>query len=194
MADDVKIYTPEVIQDSPFPQEAGAEQTTTEGSGATLSPTETKDTPLPVRRIAAELIGASFNTKSRKILAEFQFTESGALQIGKYLKNLSGDLRISPNGIIARNSSGNTTFAIDGDTGDATFAGTILAGAVIAAAIDGDLITAGTIDANRIKTSTLDAAVDVGTGASSSYVRLDGVNNRIIVHDGTNPRIVIGNV
>lgn len=55
---------------------------------------------------------------------------------------------------------------------------------------------AGTmVTGNRITTGTLTSAyIDVGTGASSSYVRLDGPNNRIVVHDGTNPRIVIGNV
>ena len=50
------------------------------------------------------------------------------------------------------------------------------------------------LTAEHITTGTLDVEVNVGVGASSSYVRLDGPNNRIVVHDGTNPRIVIGNV
>jgi len=60
--------------------------------------------------------------------------------------------------------------------------------------IDGGNITTNSLDADRIKASTIDVAVDVGTGSGSSYVRLDGGNNRIVVHDGTNPRIVIGDV
>lgn len=48
------------------------------------------------------------------------------------------------------------------------------------------------ISADKIITSTLTAQVNVGSG--TGYVRLDGVNNRIIIHDGSHPRIVIGNV
>lgn len=50
------------------------------------------------------------------------------------------------------------------------------------------------LSADKITTGTLDSTMDIGTGATNSYVRLDGPNNRIIVHDGTNPRIAIGNV
>ena len=51
------------------------------------------------------------------------------------------------------------------------------------------------ISANKIKTSTLEASISVGsTGPAGSYVKIDGPNNRIIVHDGTVPRIVIGNI
>ena len=51
------------------------------------------------------------------------------------------------------------------------------------------------ISGDNIRTGTLSAGyVDVGSSGGSSYVRLDGPNNRIVVHDGTNPRIVIGNV
>jgi hypothetical protein len=48
--------------------------------------------------------------------------------------------------------------------------------------------------ADKITTGTLTALADIGTGSGGSYVRLDGQNNRIIVNDGSNPRIVIGNV
>jgi len=48
------------------------------------------------------------------------------------------------------------------------------------------------VSADKIITSTLTAQVNVGSG--TGYVRLDGVNNRIIIHDGSHPRIVIGNV
>lgn len=69
--------------------------------------------------------------------------------------------------------------------------------AVTNAKIDNLAVTNAKIDsmsAGKIIASTLIVAVDVGTGAGSAYVRLDGANNRIVVHDGTVPRIVIGNI
>jgi len=48
--------------------------------------------------------------------------------------------------------------------------------------------------ANQILTSTLTAQVNVGTASGNAYVKLDGENNRIIIHDGNYPRIVIGNI
>jgi hypothetical protein len=50
------------------------------------------------------------------------------------------------------------------------------------------------VSADKITTSTLTAQVNVGTSSGTEYVMLDGANNRIIVHDGDKPRIVIGNV
>lgn len=213
---EIKIYTPETIEDNPLPQEGEASLATTDSSSGDIhSPTEIKDQPLPVKRMSHELIGSVLNTQSRKILAEFEFTEMGAIQIGKYTTGISGDIKISPSGIVGRNLSGITTFSIDGDTGNATFLGTIQAGSVIAdsvltdylqvgeaasdvndgvTTISGGKITTNSMDANRISASNIDVAVDVGTGAGSAYVRLDGGNNRIVIHDGTNPRIVIGNV
>lgn len=46
--------------------------------------------------------------------------------------------------------------------------------------------------ADQILAGTITVAVNVGTGTGS--VILDGVNNRIIVNDGTANRIVIGNI
>lgn len=45
--------------------------------------------------------------------------------------------------------------------------------------------------ADKITAGDLIVAVDVGDPATG-YTRLDGDNNRIVVHDGTNPRVVIG--
>ena len=161
-----KVYTPETIPDQPFPGE-GEEIAQTGGStsGDILHPTTTPATKFPTKRIAHELIGAALNTKSRKILAEFEFTPSGALQVGKYENGVSGDLRISPNGITARNISGITTFAIDADTGDATFLGTIQSNSLIA------------------------GTVIVG----NNNVIIDGENQRIIIYDDNGiARILLG--
>lgn len=48
------------------------------------------------------------------------------------------------------------------------------------------------ISANRIVTSILDAAVDVGSGSSDTFLRMDGPNQRFVaVVDGVT-QIVIG--
>lgn len=49
------------------------------------------------------------------------------------------------------------------------------------------------LSANKILAGDLVVAVDVGN-PTTGYVRLDGTNNRILVHDGTTPRIVIGDI
>lgn len=127
-----KVYTATEIDDQPFPQEQVEDLSTSQAtSNKTYSSETIKDTPIPMKRIAVELLSAAMNTKSKKILQEFQFTEHGAIQIGKYENGISGDTRISANGIVMRNKAGITTIAQDGDTGDAYFAGQIRAGSTI---------------------------------------------------------------
>lgn len=145
-----KVYTPTVIAESPFPASDGTvatEQNMAAASGAAVyTQKDIPDQSFPTPRIAVELLSNVINTRSKKILQEVQFTQSGALQIGKYENGVSGDLRISPTGIVARNSSGITTFTIDGDTGDAYFSGTIQAGTVIGGAVavgDDDILIDG---------------------------------------------------
>lgn len=180
---DEKIYFPETIPENPFPGdepvEIGAGNTSV--AGGSYKPATTKDQQVPTKRIATELLSSALNTKSKKITKEFQFTESGALQVGKYENGVSGDVRISPAGITARNTSGNPTFSLDGETGDATFAGTVQAGAVIAANIDGDLITAGSVTADKLSVSQLDAvATNTGTLTVDETITVGGsVNGKI---------------
>jgi len=133
MADEEKVYYPETIEDTPFPQAEGGNLDISQAIGkGVYGPQTIKDRPMPTKRVAVELLSSALNTKSKKILQEFQFTPSGALQIGKYQNGVSGDLRISPSGILGRNLSGITTFAIDADNGDAIFLGTLQAGTIIA--------------------------------------------------------------
>ncbi len=134
---DDKVYKPTEIQDTPFPNQDQSSQDTSQQTGDVFTPKTMVDTPLPRKKIASEVIGATLNTSSRKILAEFEFTPSGAIQIGDYKEGQFGDIKISPAGIVARNVRGETTFALDGDTGDAVFKGTITAGSVISA---GDIV------------------------------------------------------
>lgn len=153
-----KVYTPTVIEETPFPYQGApefTEQTRRSGSEGSqiYKPRETVDNNFPIPQIATDLIGVVLNTKSRKILSEFQFTEHGAIQVGKYTPNQSGDIRISPGGITARNSSGDNTFSLDGDTGDAVFAGTVQSGTTIAGRVvvgDNTWIIDGNPDAPRM--------------------------------------------
>jgi len=132
MADDKVLY-PETIEDNPLPNEAtgGNYKTSQSTRGGSYSAQKTKDQSLPTRRIAVELLSSALNTRTKRILGEFEFTPSGAIQVGKYVSGVSGDLRISPNGIAARDESGVYTFAIDAQTGSAVFKGTVQAGTLI---------------------------------------------------------------
>ena len=73
--------------------------------------------------ISSAALSNKLDTAAGTILGQFALTGSGALQIGTFSSGASGDIRITPNGITARNSSGTTTFSLDGTTGNAVFAG-----------------------------------------------------------------------
>lgn len=165
MADE-KIYYPEVIDDTPYPNgiEEGDFATTQKTGNETYSSEKIKSQSFPARKVAHEVIGSALNTKSKKILGVFQFTETGALQVGKYINGVSGEIKIAPSGIVARNTAGDTTFAIDGETGDAIFAGIVQTGTLIS------------------------GLVIVG----DNNIRIDGEAKQIIVNDGENDRILIG--
>lgn len=166
---EIKEYSPVVIDDAQFPGSVQSDEDAY-GSAATgkgnNAPGEIPERTYPTQTIANTVISDSFNTQSRRILAEFEFAKQGAIQIGEYEEGVTGDVRISPTGIIGRNSDGDTTFALDAVTGDATFKGTIVAGSLIA------------------------GRTDIGTVGGNVFI--DGANNRIIISDGTNDRILIG--
>src|SRR3990167_11134916 len=132
MAD--KNYEPEVTQETPFPGEPLILPTQSQSSAdGNFAPTTTKEKTMPVKRLAVELLSTALNTRSRKILQEFKLEQSGGIQIGNFKQGISGDMRLTPDGQTARNKSGITTFAIDGDTGDAIFAGQVRSGSTIVA-------------------------------------------------------------
>lgn len=162
--ENIKIYYPNEIKDTPL-YEAGSESSTKDTgveSQDTISPTE-----IPYN-LASDVINASLDTQKRRILADYGFSESGAIQIGKYVSGSSGDIRISPNGLVGRNTAGTTTFSIDGTTGNATFLGTISAGSVVT----GYLIVGGAIaDVNAGSTTINPARVSISglTTFTSGY-------------------------
>lgn len=122
-----QIFYPTVVEDAPFPGQETAQVSESTTSGGNSIPTTTGDKPVKKKVIAHETISQSLNTLSKKINGVFEFLAMGAIKIGEYLQGVSGEIKISPDGIVARNKSGVTTFAIDGDTGDATFKGTVQA-------------------------------------------------------------------
>jgi hypothetical protein len=164
------ILIPEEIVDQPIPLLDGTMSIATGSSSDTTSTSEAetpgtvKDQVLAPPLVAVETISTSLDTKSKAIKGAYTFEQLGALIVGLFQSGVAGQVTISPDGIVAIDKDGNTTFALDGQTGDATFKGTIQASSFIA------------------------GAIQVG----SANVVIDGANARIIVNDGTNDRILIG--
>lgn len=138
-----------IIQDLVFPNlEQSAEVSKGSGSSSTEYKTpEVSEVLFPTLAIAREVISNTLSTRSKQILGAFTFGEMGAIAIGKYELGVSGDIRLSPNGIVARNTAGENTIAIDGETGDLAIKGTILAGSVIAAQMNATQITGQIVNA-----------------------------------------------
>lgn len=163
---DQKIYYPQTIEENPFPTTEGEQDfEITQQTKGEYSNQTTKPKQFPTKRIAYEVLGSALNTRSRRILAQFEFTQSGALQIGKYENGVNGDVRISQNGIVGRDSAGLTTFALDATTGNVVFKGEVQAGSLISG-----LVVVG-----------------------DNSVVIDGENRRMVFYDENDiPSIVIG--
>ena len=160
-----QVFYPEVIQDAPFPNEGTGEipKAETLPSG-TYSPTTTPATEITRKRVAVELLSQALNTRTKRILQEFELELSGGFKIGDFKDGETGDVRITPNGITARDKAGVTTMSLDGTTGDAIFKGKIQSGAVI--------------------TETL--------LVGNNNVIIDGGNKRTIINDDSNDRVLLG--
>ena len=140
---DDKVVYQEIVPDNPFPGEpepiALVGQSNPVG---TVTQTVSKEKTFPVKILAHELLSTAINTRSRKVLQEFTLQQSGGFKIGDFKEGLSGEVSITPNGLLAKNISGITTIVIDGDTGDAIFAGELRTGALITGTVE---ITDGNI-------------------------------------------------
>ena len=78
---DGKNYEPETINETPFPGEITVLNSQSQAStGGNYSPATTTEKPLPIKRTAVELLSTALNTRSRKILQEFQLEQSGGIQ------------------------------------------------------------------------------------------------------------------
>lgn len=136
MQDDEKVYYPEVIEPNPFPggEEVGGGNytVTTKNINGEQVVTQQRYKPrsFPKHLLAHETIGQALNTRSRKILSEFELIEQGAFRVGKHQPGVSGEIAITPEGITALNAAGIRTFAIDAETGSPVFAGEIFGGSI----------------------------------------------------------------
>lgn len=132
MSDSNKEYYPEKITSNPLPavqDQAGS--VSSSGAGGEYGAMSFPPAQFPRVPVSRETIGQNLDTKSRKILGQFQFGSLGAIQVGTYEFGVSGEVKISPDGFVAKNVNGETTVAIDGTTGDATFRGTLQAGSIV---------------------------------------------------------------
>ena len=87
------------------------------------------DQKFPLVVIAQETQSQSLDTSTKRIKGEYEFESLGAIKIGQFSPGVSGEIDISPSGIIGVDNNDNVTFSIDGTTGDAIFRGTVQAGA-----------------------------------------------------------------
>lgn len=197
MDDKPKVYTPEVIPDAGFPLEgtpttavtSSTQQVTNQIYGAK----EMTEQGFPLKMVAKELLSTAINTVTKKITKAFEFTKSGALQIGEYLNGVSGDIRISPDGITARNKSGNTTFSLDGDTGDAIFTGDVRASTFTSDFFNVD--TRGNVRATSIELSSAKVVAFSGsqyqTLTDEAGADIDGTLTRLTFDRGTMVMILL---
>ena len=137
-----------VIKDLVFPnlEESSTVSSGSGGDGEYSNPVM-PDVVFPTLKIAREVISTTLDTRSKQILGAYSFGQMGAIQIGVYELGVSGDIRITPDGFVARNTAGENTIAIDGETGDLVLKGTILAGSVIAAELNATQIVGQIVNA-----------------------------------------------
>lgn len=134
--DEEKVYYPETITETPFPLQEGdavpALSPVVSGSGdaRTTAPPTVKTKQFPQHLIAHETISQAINTKSRRILKDFELVDSGALRVGKFQSGVSGEMAITPAGLTALNKAGIRTLAIDAETGDVVIIGEFQGGSI----------------------------------------------------------------
>lgn len=123
-------FTPETIIDQPIPLLGGgftpvAGSVSNANDSIAETPIQQVDRKFPQAQIAQQTISESLNTETKRITGEYTFEQLGAILVGLFKQGISGEIKISPDGIVAKNVNGEITFALDGATGDATFKGTI---------------------------------------------------------------------
>lgn len=180
---------PPTIVDQPIPLLDGS-QTTATGTDTTATSTESAVVPttqvdqaFPQAIIARETISQSLDTETKRIKGAYSFESLGAIKIGEFSQGVSGEVAISPDGIIAKNINGDTTFALDGATGDATFKGTVQSGSLLS----GSLTVGGA--------ANVDGAIHVLDSTNTEKVTIDkdGVliqDGKLTIKDATNTTII----
>lgn len=133
---------------------------------------------------------AAISTATQSILGSFTFGASGALQIGTYSAGVSGDLKLSPNGILARDSTGATTFSINGTTGVAVLNGLIVGTNVgLGTAQDstgvttiiGNVVTTSFVNALNVNAATVSASISITSPIITGGSMTIGTVNNVFV-------------
>jgi len=148
----------------------------------------------------------AINTAAGTILGEFAFSGSGAIQIGEYVNGVTGDLKLSPSGILARNSAGDTTFSINGNTGVAVLNGLVVGTNVGlgtaedsagVTAIVGNTVTTAYVNALDVNAATVSASISITTPAitggtiqtaagTGQRILMSGSDNTLAFYNGSN--------
>jgi hypothetical protein len=133
---DNKNYEPEVVPEVPFPSEIvePISQNSSSSAGGNYTPPVSNGKAFPIKKIAQELLSTSLNTRSRKILQQFDLQQSGGFQIGNFQEGINGDVRITPNGLTGRNIAGLVTFALDTD-GNLVLVGELRSGSTVTGSV-----------------------------------------------------------
>lgn len=136
-------YYPPEIPDNALGtiEQSGTDTTNNTYTTKVYTPVSEVDKNYPSRIVAHETLSQTLDTRTKKIKGEYSFSKEGAITVGGYVAGESGEISISPDGIVAKNVNGENTVAIDGTTGDATFKGQVKAGSFIS---DGDVTIRGT--------------------------------------------------
>jgi hypothetical protein len=133
---------------------------------------------------------SAISTATNTILGSFTFGASGALQIGTYVNGVSGDLKISPTGILGRDINGDTTFSINGATGVAVLNGLVVGTNVgIGTAVDsagvttivGNTVTTDYINAKNITAAYVNASISITTPTISGGTITIGTSNNVFI-------------
>lgn len=180
-----RVYSPETIKDLPFPGKAPIQISSDLKSQEIFYPEEFTPEPFPTQIVARNVISASLNTQSNRITGRYGFSSLGAIVIGPG----SPSIKISPLGIVGVNSSGVTTFTLDGTTGSLSLLGALVAG--VGSVIDGVYITDASIQTAKIADAAITNAKIANLAVNAAKIALATITSAQI-HDLNADAIVAG--
>jgi len=132
----------------------------------------------------------AIDTANGTILGDFSFGVSGAIQIGTYENGVTGDIKISPTGILGRDKTGATTLSLNGETGVAVLNGLVVGTNVgIGTAQDsagvttiiGNTVTTGFVNALSVLAGSVAAENITGTYITGKTIRTAVSGARVVL-------------
>ena len=127
---------------------------------------------------------SAISTATNTILGSFTFGISGAIQIGTYVNGVTGDIKISPTGILGRDINGATTFSINATTGVAVLNGLVV-GTNVGLGTAQDSAGVTTIVGNVVTTGFVNALNITAASMSVAGLLAGTITSKIIVLDWT---------